>query len=137
MVEVGQGALSRVVCEGLFEPAALRREFAAAAHLRAVAVEHDNTPAAPLVSIVAFGGIPCPASEVAEVAGGVWRKVLMVAYRGLGAALLRAPGGVVAVLELRSGAVGVGVVPEGEAVPGSLGNPFSLAFLAVVVERGV
>jgi hypothetical protein len=64
-MEVGQGALSRVVGEGLFEPATLRREFAAAAHLRPVAVEHENTPVAPPVGIVAFGGVSGPGAEVA------------------------------------------------------------------------
>jgi hypothetical protein len=43
----------------------LRREFAAAAHLRAVAVEHHNAPTVPLVGIVAFGGVSGPGSEVA------------------------------------------------------------------------
>src|SRR5918994_6670820 len=80
VVEVGQGAIGLVVGECLPEPVALRRELAAATHLRAVAVEHDDTPAAPLVSIVAPGGIP---SLGAEVAGGVRRVVLVVAYRGL------------------------------------------------------
>jgi hypothetical protein len=99
-MEVGQGALSRVVGEGLFEPATLRREFAAAAHLRPVAVEHENTPVAPPVGIVAFGGVSGPG---AEVAGCVRRVVIVVACRGLGASLLYSPGGSVAVLELRSG----------------------------------
>src|SRR5829696_2845629 len=82
MVEVGQGALGRVVVEGLREPVALRREFAAATHRRAVAVEHDNAPAAPLVCIVAFGGSSGPGAEVAEVAGGILSVVIVVAGRG-------------------------------------------------------
>jgi hypothetical protein len=70
VVEVGQGAFGLVVGEDLPEPVALKRKFAATAYLRTVAVEHDNAPAAPLVGIVAFEGMPCPGSEVA---GGVRR----------------------------------------------------------------
>jgi hypothetical protein len=89
VVEVGHSAPGRVVGEGLLEPDALRRVFAAAAHFRAVAVENDNTPATPLVGVIALGGIPGPGSEVGEVSRGVLSVIFVVANRWSGARLLR------------------------------------------------
>src|SRR5215203_5978059 len=112
MVEVGHGALSRVIVEGLLEPAAL------------------------LVGVVAPGRVTGPGAEVAEVAGGVRSVVFVVAYRGLGARLLRSPGGVVAVSELRSSASRIDVVPEGEDGPRYTGQHVCRGLIAVVVAGG-
>jgi hypothetical protein len=51
----------------------------------------------------------------------------VVVCRRLGASLLHSPGGIVAVLELRSGAVGVDVLPEGEDGPDTLAKTFAVA----------
>src|SRR5918995_2069898 len=113
VMKVGQRALRPVLAEVPAEPAPLAR-IGAAGHLLAVAVEGDDVPAAALVGVVAPTGLPHPRPEVAEVGLRPWGVVVVVARRGLGTFLILAPRGTVAVAELCAGAVGVGIVAEGE-----------------------
>jgi hypothetical protein len=113
VVEVGEGAPSRVVGEIVAQPASLRRAATAASHpvLVAVAVEGHDVPASSIVAVVAPAGPPCPPSEVVEIGPCPCGEVIMVARRGSGALLVRAPGGLVAVSKLLCCAGGLDVVP--------------------------
>jgi hypothetical protein len=114
VMEVGQGAGVRVGREIRHKPLLLRRTLSASSHLRAVAVQRDDVPAALIVAVVALGRVPGGGTEIVEVAGSPRRVVLVVARRRLGAGLVPTPGGVVAVGELGGRAIIVGVVAEGE-----------------------
>src|SRR5215207_3995075 len=115
VVEVGQRAPRSVVGEFSLEPAPLGGFPVTPPDLLAVAVEDHDVPGPSIVGVVASARLPRTPSEVIEVGlrpgGGV---VLVVARRGLRALLVLAPGGIVAVAELRAGALGVGTVAEVE-----------------------
>src|SRR5215213_10928725 len=115
VVEVGQRAPPLVVGEVPPQPAPLGGAPLTPPDLLAVAVESHDVPGPSIVRVVASGGLPRTPSEVIEVGlrpgGGV---VLVVASRRLRAVFVPAPGGIVAVAELRAGALGVDVVAEGE-----------------------
>src|SRR5262249_55904698 len=83
--------------------------------VRDLGVERDDVPGAQVVGVVALGRVTGGGTEVAVVAGGTRRVVLVVTRRGLGTCLLppRAPGRVVVGVVLRGGAAVVGVVAEG------------------------
>ena len=114
VVEVGQRALRWVLGEVCAEPAPLGGAPATPTDLLTDAVEDHDVPGSSIVGVVASPALARTPSEVIEVGlrpGGV---VLVVANRGPGALLVLAPGRMVAVAELRAGAVGVGVVADGE-----------------------
>src|SRR5215204_5003164 len=115
VVEVGQRAPRSVVGEVSLEPAPLGGFPVTPPDLLAVAVEDHDVPGPSIVGVVASAGLARTPSEVIEVGlrpgGGV---VLVVARGGPRALLVFAPGGIVAVAELRAGALRVGVVAEGE-----------------------
>ena len=74
-------------------------------------------------------------SEVGEVSRSALSVIIVVASRWLGARLVRIPGGMVAVPELRSGASRVDVVSEGEDRTRYVGQHFGRGFVAVVPAR--
>ena len=102
-----------VVGEDSAEPAPLGGAPVTPTDLLAVAVEDHDVPGSSIVGVVAPGPPRTP-SEVIEVGLRPRSVIVVVANRGPGALLVLAPGGIVAVAELRAGAVGVGVVAEGE-----------------------
>src|SRR5215208_6735286 len=114
VVEVGQRALRWVLGEVCAEPAPLGGAPATPTDLLTDAVEDHDVPGSSIVGVVASPALARTPWEVIEVGlrpGGV---VLVEANRGPGALLVLAPGRIVAVAELRAGAVGVGVVADGE-----------------------
>src|SRR5215207_1250172 len=115
VLEVGQCAPRSVAVEVPPQPAPLGGAPLTPPDLLAVAVESHDVPGPSIVRVVASGGLPRTPSEVIEVGlrpgGGV---VLVVASRRPRAVFVPAPGGIVAVAELRAGALGVDVVAEGE-----------------------
>jgi hypothetical protein len=70
-------------------------------------------PGSSIVGVVACGPPRTP-SEVIEVGLSPRSVIVVVASGGPGALLELAPGGIVALAELLAGAIGVGVVAEGE-----------------------
>src|SRR5215203_350208 len=114
VVEVGQSALRWVLGKVCAEPAPLGGAPATPTDLLTDAVEDHDVPGSSIVGVVASPALARTPSEVIEVGlrpGGV---VLVEANRGPGALLVLAPGRIVAVAELCAGAVGVGVVADGE-----------------------
>src|SRR5215212_4168071 len=99
--------------EVCLKPPKLRRGRSAA-DLLAVAVESDYVPLAQIVGVVACARLASGLPEVAEVALGFSRVVLVVAGHRLGAALEAAPGGFVALLKFLPCALRVGLVAQGE-----------------------
>src|ERR671920_1786601 len=71
-------------------------------------------PGSSIVGVVASSGLPSTPSEIIEVGLRTGGGVLLVTNRGPGAHFVLAPGGIVAVAELRAGALGVDIVAEGE-----------------------
>src|SRR4029077_4484428 len=76
--------------------------------------EDDHVPTPEIVAVISLGRIARRRPEVAEVARGVGRQVVVLTGGRLSARLLTAPGGVVAGGILRRRAAGVGIVPGGE-----------------------
>src|SRR5215212_10372839 len=128
MVEVGQRARGGVGGQVGLEPryhvrlslrgALARAIFGTIRPIKALRVQHDDVPGAPVVGIVAFGGLSGPDAEVVEVAGrsgGVGAcTVLVVTDRRPSTRLVVSPGGVIVGVVLSQGAFIIGVVPEGE-----------------------
>src|SRR5215207_476620 len=106
---------------------------ATSTHLVAVAVEDDDAPAPAVVTVVSPAGTPGSRPVVIEVAGRMRRVVLVVAYRGPGAPLVLAPGGVVAVSKLPGGAVWVDVVPQSKDGARYVAQQLRRGFVAVIV----
>src|SRR5215213_708342 len=71
-------------------------------------------PGSSIVGVVASSGLPSTPSEVIEVGLRTGGVVVLITSRRPGAHFVLAPGGIVAVAELRAGALGVDVVAEGE-----------------------
>src|SRR5215211_5002429 len=83
VMEGGHRARSKMCCQIPLEPLPLRGGCAATAHLRAVAVQDHDVPAAAIITVVAFARISRLAgSEVVEVGGGTGRLVLVVTHGG-------------------------------------------------------
>src|SRR5919107_4516186 len=121
MVHVGQSALpliSGVGGEVLLEPLRLGGAGTAADLFNStVAVEGDYVPAPQVIGVVTLIGVSCSLTEVLEVACCPFGFVLVVAWDGLGALLEAPPGGVVALLEVRLRALGVGLIAQSENCP--------------------
>src|SRR5437879_10611070 len=92
-MHIGERATLRARGEIGAQPLLLRR----ARGLRDVAVKGDDVPVAQVVAVVALRRIARGRTEVAEIAGGPGRAVLVVAGDRPGARLVPAPGGGVAV----------------------------------------
>src|SRR5439155_19142771 len=109
-----EGARRSVPGEVAAEPALLRRAFLAPADLRAVRVQGDQVPRADVEAVVAPSRRPGGLPEVASVAGGLRRPVLVVARCGLRYRFHATPGGRVGQEVLAVRAVLVLVVAESE-----------------------
>jgi hypothetical protein len=96
------------------EPLALRIGLVATADLIAQAVEDHDVPVAQLVAVVALARLTSSGAEVGEVGARARGVVVMVAGRGTCPRLICSPSRVVAVRELLTSPVGVGVVAGGE-----------------------
>src|SRR4029453_13214547 len=114
MVPIGEDVLVPVGGEVRPQPTALRRGRAAAAEFRGVRVEHEDVPRPGVVAVVAPGRIASSGTEVAVVALGSGRLVVVVAGRGPRPRLVPAPGRTVAIAELGSRPGRIGVVAEGD-----------------------
>src|SRR3990172_11816266 len=109
MMPVGGDADGLVRGQVRAQPLFLCRTGAAAADLRAVAVEHYDVPAAQVVAVVALPGITGGRSEIDEVAGRPPCVVVVVAGRWQRPCPVPTPrrGIVAGELGVRAGAVGV------------------------------
>src|SRR5215208_161554 len=118
MVHVGQSALPLISVGGevLLEPLRLggaRTATDLSSH-STVAVEGDYVPAPQVVGVVTLIRISCSLPEVVEVACCPFGFVFVVSEGGPGALLELSPGRLVAVPEVLSRSVWVGVVAQGE-----------------------
>jgi len=117
MVHISEGAQRLVVGgEVLLEPPRLGGTRATA-NLLAVAVEGDYVPGPKVVGVVASLRVACGLTEILEVASGPFGVVLVVAGDGLGASLEPPPRRLVAFLEVRRRALGVGDIAQGQNRP--------------------
>src|SRR4051812_28488320 len=106
--------------EVLAQPLLLRGANATAPDLGAGGIEHHDVPAPEVIAVVApAGGAAvrlqgrCRRTEVAEVAGGASRFIIVVAGDGARPSLEAAPAGVVTLGELLGRAGFVDEVPQG------------------------
>src|SRR5947207_14166931 len=81
MMPVRERARRPVRGEITAKPALLRRSLLAAADLRAVRVQGDEVPTTEVDAVVPASGRACRPPEVAEVARGAARLVLVIAAR--------------------------------------------------------
>src|SRR5207244_9774127 len=82
--------------------------------VRDVRVQGDDVPIAQVVAVIALRGVAGRRAEVAEIAGGAGRVVIVVARCRPGARFVPTPGRAVAVRVVGARAIGVGVVAQGE-----------------------
>src|SRR5581483_6853372 len=109
MVPVGEGTGGGMGGEVIAQPALLRRARLTAAHLGAIAVDHDDVPRAESVAVVPFAGI-AGITEVREVRSRAVRRVVVVARRRPRAQLVPTPGRPIALSILVAGARRVGII---------------------------
>ena len=107
---IGDGAALRARGEVGLEPLLLGRAGA----VRDVRVQGDDVPIAQVVAVIALRGVAGRRAEVAEIAGGAGRVVIVVARCRPGARFVPTPGRAVAVRVVGARAIGVGVVAQGE-----------------------
>src|SRR5919112_1748194 len=113
MVEVGERARGGIRSQVFLQPRNHRRVGTTTSHFAAHRIQGDYVPLPAVVGVVALGGVSGRRAEVAVVAGGSQRVVLVISYAGPGAGFVAAPGGVVAIGELATRAIFVGVVAGG------------------------